>query len=222
VPDPTAAPSPSAGSPTEAPSAPPTDAPSDPIAGAAQLVVASPEDGVLAENEPVAIQGTSDAGSVLVRALWIGPPGGGASRETPAPPAVEPRTVRVRGGTFSDDLLLPTGRWTLTIETAAADGVSPSSATRTVDVKHSGVFVAVEARQPAWIRVWVDGELVEEGHVFRRGEDASYTGRRSVVVSSGNAGGTWVTLNGAGYGSLGEQGAVATWSFEKGKAPRAL
>jgi hypothetical protein len=109
------------------------------------------------------------------------------------------------------------------VTTAGQDDTAQASVVRTVDVRHTGMFLTVETRNgPAWMRVWVDGELVEEGRTYRKGEMLTFTGRRSVVVSSGNAGATYVVVNGEPHGMLGRAGQIATVQFEKGKEPRIL
>jgi len=178
-----------------------------------QLAVTAPAEGATIENEQLQVSGTSDAGSVTVDLAWAG------SGTRPRAPAAE--TLKVREGSFRGTIPVPGGRWTVTI-TAVGDG-PPTIATRTVDVRYTGMVLTVEARSgSAWIKVWVDGELADEGHTFRKGETATFTAKRSAVVSSGNAGATHVVINGEAYGALGDDGQVATMEFVKGREPRPL
>ena len=186
-----------------------------PIAAAALLAVNEPQEGATVENRSLTVRGTSDAAEVTVEAVWAGegakPRGGGN------------QTLRVRNGAFDGRVSLPAGRWAITITTASREGVTPSTATRAVEVRHTGLFVTVEARSgSAWIQVWVDGEIAETGHTFRKGESEAFTAKRSVVVSSGNAGATYVVINGEPYGAIGADGQIATMQFTKGKEPRPL
>ena len=188
---------------------------SAPVGVSSTLAVDEPQDGAIIENELLAMRGTSDAADVTVQATWVGegdkPKGGGIE------------TLRVRNGAFDGRIALPAGRWAITVTTAPRDGVAPSVTTRTIDMRYTGLFVTVEARSgSAWIRVWVDGEIAEAGHTFRKGEREEYTAKRSVVVSSGNAGATHVVVNGESYGVIGEDGQIATMEFTKGKEPRPL
>jgi hypothetical protein len=106
------------------------------------------------------------------------------------------------------------------VSTVGSQVVGPASVSRTVDVKHTGLFLVVEAREgSAWLRILVDGEEAEVGRTFRKGELQAFSGRRTVSVYTGNAGATFVIVNGDPYGTLGEMGQIESWLFEKGKSP---
>ena len=45
---------------------------------------------------------------------------------------------------------------------------------------------------------------------------------RAIVVTTGNAGATWVVVNGVPAGSMGRIGEIATLEYVKGKDPRPL
>jgi cytoskeletal protein RodZ len=181
--------------------------------GAARLELSQPADGARVKDGAIGVLGTSDAGTVRVSAQLDGE---GDVR----PP--DPSFVKVRDGSFETELLLPAGRWIVTVTTAGSSA-APASVSRSVDVDYSGLFVAVEARGgSAWIQVWVDNEVAEVGHTFRNRERELFDARRSVVVSSGSLGTTFVTVNGEAYGFLGEGANTGSWVFEKGKPPRQL
>ena len=152
---------------------------------------------------------------MTVTAAWAG--------EGDAPKGPGAQDLKVRDGAFDGTLTLQEGRWAVTVRTAGDGGAAPGTVTSTVDVAYAGQFVTVEARDgSAWIRVWVDGEIAEEGHTFRKGEQQSFEAKRAVVVSSGNAGATFVTVNGVPYGAIGKDGQLANMEFAKGKEPRPL
>ena len=181
----------------------------------AALAVEAPADGASIENQLLDVRGTSDDVSVTVEAIWAGD---GAKPKGPGA-----QTLKVKDGAFEGTVPLPEGRWSVQITTAGANGRASASATRTVDVSQTGLFVTVEAKGGgSWVRVWVDGEIAEQGHTFKKGETAAYSAKRSVVISSGDAGATYVVVNGVPYGALGEAGKVATIQFDKGKDPRPL
>jgi hypothetical protein len=224
TPDPDATPTPPpTPAPTLAPGATPTPTPDPtptpqataaPVEGVATVAIAAPEAGAVVENDLVTVSGTSDAGSVTIEAGWAG--------EGDRPRIPDPLTLRVRDGAFRGQLSLPEGAWAISVTTSGGDG-APVSATRDIRVRYAGTFGLVEARGgSAWIRVLVDGEIVEPGRTFRRGESATFAARRTIVVNSGNAGATYVTINGEGQGALGGAGQITTVEFAKGKEPRPL
>jgi hypothetical protein len=209
---------------TPTPAASPAPVTTSGPAGTARLEIAAPADLASIENDLVRVAGSTDASNVTVTAAWTGPAGGGTGTgQGSGPKAPDPVTSRVRSGSFETSLPLPNGRWAITVTTEATGSLAAVTTTRTVDVKHTGLFLTVEARGgSAWIRVWVDGELVSEGRTFRRNELEAFTARRSVVVSTGNAGATYVVINGQPYGFLGDGGSIVTMQFEKGKDPQPL
>lgn len=192
-----------------------TVATANPLVSGETLTVDRPVDGATLENAVLGVSGASDAPSVTVRAVWAG--------EGDGPAVPSPMTLKVRDGRFDGTLPLVEGRWAVSVTTAGEGGAAPATQTATVAVAYKGQFVTVEARDgSAWIRVWVDGEIAEEGHTFRRGEVATFEAKRAVVVSTGNAGATWVTVNGEVIGAIGKDGQLANVELAKGKAPRAL
>jgi hypothetical protein len=237
VPLPTPTPVPATPEPTLAPGATPTPVPPatptsvapvvtlppDGSKIAATIGLATPAEGASVADRLVTVSGTSDTPSVTVRADWQGP----ANQDSPGdgggsgPKAPDPVTVRVRDGSFETQFALPNGRWALTVSTVGSPTLGPASVSRTVDVKHTGLFLVVEAREgTAWLRVLVDGEEAEVGRTFRKGELQAFSGRRTVSIYTGNAGATFVTINGEPWDYLGELGQIESWLFEKGKPPR--
>ena len=68
---------------------------------------------------------------------------------------------------------------------------------------------------PAWIKVWVDGELEGplSGRVYSAGRTLTFTGKDSIEVRTGSSGSTHFTLNGESLGTLGPSGVPETWLF---------
>ncbi len=77
----------------------------------------------------------------------------------------------------------------------------------------AGVQIEVLITERAWLRVTVDGEMVFEG-LLEVGEYRAWTGKEKVILLSGNAAGTNVTVNGVRKGPLGSPSEVVelTWT----------
>lgn len=198
---------------------------------AAALVLTTPTDGAQLISGPVAVSGTSNAATVTLGATYLGPAGVAAPSPGPAAPgATEPPsgsptdvTLPVTGGAYSGSISLTPGRWSITVTTAEVAGTLAASAQSvTVDVvANDGLVLEVHVMdKAAWIRVIADNRIVEQGSTFRRNETSSYTARVFITVTTGNAGSTDFVLNGKDLGTLGGDGVVQTWRFEKGKPPR--
>jgi cytoskeletal protein RodZ len=189
------------------------------------LTVDQPADGATFENGAIPVQGTTtNATKVTVTAAidTSTPATGTKPVATPVPPA--PQTVDVGAdGTFSAPVELTGGRWTLTVTAASAEGKT-TSITRAVTVKYQGVNLVVAVKGgPAWMKVWVDGQLdpsVGFGKLFKDGKTLSFTGQDSVEVFTGSSGVTYFTLNGTKLGRLGKPGAPETWLFAPPDKPR--
>ncbi len=198
------------------------------------LTVDQPAEGTTFQNGAIRVQGTaSNAPSVTITATWDGPvagaPAAGAKPSSaparPASPA--PMTIPVADdGTWStgnDPLQLTTGRWSITV-TAANDQGKSASQTRHVAVAYKGVNLVVAIKGgPAWIKVWVDGQLDSTvgraGRTYPAGSVLTFTGQNSVEVRTGSSGATQFTLNGQGLGALGKRGIPETWLFKPPAAP---
>jgi hypothetical protein len=127
--------------------------------------------------------------------------------------------VTVTDGTFSADLTLGPGSWTITV-TASATGQADAVATRTVEVAFEGLVVTVEAvGGNAYIQAWLDGEPTRQ-RILRSGRSATFTAEQSILIRTGNAGFTHFTVNGDDLGALGGVGQVENWLFELGEPPR--
>lgn len=204
------------------------------------LTVSQPQDGTTFENGAIPVEGqTTNATTVVVRALLLGPPDGSSPAPTVAPtvtpgagPSTSPSpgepggvTVEVADdGTFSTPLELTEGRWSITITATSAEGKT-ASLTRTVTVAYKGVnlVVAIEGGN-AWLKVWVDGALdpsiPQSGKVFRAGQTLTFSGTTSVEVRTGSSGFTRFTLNGVPLGALGRPGVPETWLFQPPAPPQ--
>ena len=203
------------------------------------LTVTSPTDGTSFQNGAIPIQGTTTATTITVSAVYAGPVGASASPSpssrggpsptpgsgpaaTSQPPAPKQITVG-SDGSFADSYQLAPGRWTLTITGAGPLGRATTEQ-RTVSVAFTGVDLVVAIRGgPAWIKVWVDGQLAvgyEAGQTLPAGRTVEFTAKTSVEVRTGNAGATNFTLNGSVLGTLGGSGVPQTWLFQPPAAPQ--
>jgi cytoskeletal protein RodZ len=193
------------------------------------LVVNNPVDGTTYENGAVPVEGTvTNAASVSISATYVGEVGASPApppTATPAPsPGASPATspppdgtsVEVdENGAFSLPLELTAGQWAITV-TATGDAGKTASLTRHVTVAYRGVNLVVTIRGgAAWIKVWVDGQLVgpQSGRVFSGGKTLTFTGQKSIEIRTGSSGNTFFTLNGVSLGSLGRSGVPETWLF---------
>lgn len=205
------------------------------------LIVSQPVDGTTYGNGAIAIEGTTtNAKTVSVSAAFLGTGAevpGATAGPSPAPteaPAASPgasggpgaspagspapgSTVNVNeDGSFTlPPLELTAGRWAITVTATSAEGKTASN-TRTITVAYEGVNLVVGIRGgPAWIKVWVDGQLVgpQAGTVYREGRTLTFSGKTSVEVRTGSSGSTRFTLNGVSLGPLGRSGVPETWLF---------
>lgn len=202
----------------------------------AQLTVIAPANWSRVSSGPVTVSGTSNAATVTVTAAYVGPvgvapsPGSTASGIPNASPSLKPAgnapapvLLPVTAGAYAGSISLPPGRWVVSVTADAVSGaLAPATQSATVDVTAAdGVVLEVRVTDaPAWIRVTVDGQVVEIGRTFHRGETVTFTGKVFVTVNTGNAGSTDFIMNGKDFGTLGAAGQVQTWRFEKDKAPR--
>ena len=90
-------------------------------------------------------------------------------------------------------------------------------------VRYKGVNLVVSVKGgPAWMKVWVDGELdprVGMGKLFKDGKTITFRGDQSVEVFTGSSGVTYFTLNGTTIGRLGKPGNPETWLFKPPDKP---
>jgi len=198
------------------------------------LAVDSPAEGASFQNGAIPISGTTtNATQVVVSAAYTGaapgapqptPKPGKTATPTVKPNAPQPATVTVGSdGTFSAPLELTNGRWLITIVASNAEGRT-TTLTRNVTVAYHGVSVVVTIHGRAWLKVWVDGQLVPSigaaGKVFNDGKVLTFTGNQSVEVRTGASAATYFTVNGVAYGKLGASLNPETWLFTATAAPK--
>ncbi|HEX9888195.1 MAG TPA: RodZ domain-containing protein [Nitriliruptorales bacterium] len=78
-----------------------------------------------------------------------------------------------------------------------------------------GTNLTLLVENDSWIRVEIDGVLVESGRTYTSGEAPTFGGRNveRIVVRFGNAGGVRVQLNGRDLGPPGQPGEVVTITY---------
>lgn len=194
------------------------------------LTVTNPVDGTTYENGAIPVEGTTtNASTVTVSTAFLGEIGATPAplpTATPEPspgtspgpsPPPDGTTIEVdENGAFSLPLELTAGHWAITV-TATGEQGQTASLTRQVTVAYRGVNLVVTIKGgPAWIKVWVDGQLVgpQSGRVYNSGKTLTLTGKKSIEIRTGSSGNTHFTLNGTSLGSLGKSGVPETWLFE--------
>ena len=189
------------------------------------LTVSSPNDGTSFTNGAIPVQGTTSGQRVVVSAAYVGPApesGDKAPSEPPADPEPQEIAVAAETGDFSDAYQLAPGSWTLTIS-ASGEADKTTTEQRRVTVAYTGVALVVKIRDArAWLKVWVDGEVVpgyEGGRVIQPGKSVEFTGKEEIEVRTGNSGATYFTLNGTRLGALGKAGQPETWRFSPPAPP---
>lgn len=157
-----------------------------------RLLLTQPAEGAAVTNAPVTVSGSVAAGSTVT---------------------VNGRGVTAEGGTFSTALALPAGAQVVTVSVQAPGG-SVATITRTVNVSYTAALVTVRVQGgDAWLQVVVDGaQSAGTGRVFAAGQTLTFTGQQ-VFLRSGNAGATFVSVNGRDLGALGGPGQVVERVF---------
>jgi cytoskeletal protein RodZ len=193
------------------------------------LTVSQPVEGTTFTNGAITVEGTAtNASTVTIVTTFLGadvagavpsltPPATTAPGASPGASAAPGTTIDVADdGTFAfPPLELTTGRWAITV-TATNEQGKTASLTRSVTVAYSGVNLVVTIRGgPAWIKVWVDGQVVgpQSGRVLSPGRTLTFSGKTSIEVRTGSSGSTYFTLNGVSLGTLGRSGIPETWLF---------
>lgn len=152
----------------------------------------------------VAASGTVSMSPVSEVALQIASPTPVASQPAPTrTPVLEPTPALGPAPTIT---LLPTIGATNTPQPPTPAPTTPSNE----------VEVAVEITQPSWIQVTVDGRQVFAA-ILQPGQNRAWRGQRSVVLRTGNAGGTIIFVNGQAVGTLGTPGAVVEREWQLGQ-----
>lgn len=220
--------------PSSSPDASPTAAPP----AAISLTLRGPLDGSTVTSGPVTVSGSTNATRVTIVPTYLGEPGAAPQpspdeAQTPEPgPSGSPGvsgpsapTVDLTvppGGTFSEDLNLLPGEWSVTV-TASSAGLAPKTETRTVTVAQpQGLQLEIEVlRRESWLRVMADGEVVSGygGRTVEAGETHTFTATDEIWLRAGNAGVLRITLNGQDLGLLGKGGEVGNWYFRPGQPP---
>ena len=183
------------------------------------LTVTQPVEATTYGNGAITVAGTTtNATTVTVTTAYLGAEGASATSEPGSSPEPGPnRTVNVADdGSFElPPLELTTGRWAITV-TATSEQSQTATQTRNIIVAFRGVNLVVSIRGgPAWIKVWIDGQLEgpQSGRVYSAGRTLTLTGKESIEVRTGSSGSTHFTLNGDSLGSLGPSGVPETWLF---------
>lgn len=183
------------------------------------LTVTQPVEATTYANGAIAIAGTTtNATTVTVTTAYLGAAGASATPEPGSSPKPGPsRTVNVADDNSFElpPLELTTGRWAITV-TATSEQGQTATQTRNIVVAFRGVNLVVSIRGgPAWIKVWVDGQLEGplSGRVYSAGRTLTLTGDKSIEVRTGSSGSTHFTLNGDSLGNLGPSGVPETWLF---------
>ena len=189
------------------------------------LTVTAPVDGTKYGNGAIAVEGTTtNAKTVSVSATLQGGGAKAPAATSGAGSAAAPgTTINVADdGSFEfPPLELTAGRWLITV-TATSEQGQTAARSMNVEVAFSGVNLAVTIRGgPAWIKVWVDGQLVgpQSGRVVTAGKTLTFHGTTSVEVRTGSSGYTLFILNGTSIGSLGKSGIPETWLFKPPDPP---
>jgi hypothetical protein len=68
-------------------------------------------------------------------------------------------------------------------------------------------LLRVQAREPTWIQVTIDGHLAKD-LLLQPGQTAEWSAQTGFTVTLGNAGGVALTLNGHDLPALGKSGQV--------------
>ncbi len=121
-------------------------------------------------------------------------------------PAPEATTgAEVIPAATSDILPLPT-------PTVPASPTPTPRPTATPEAVAMGIVLEATATQRSWVRVTVDGAVVEEGFL-NAGDQRVWEANDSVAIRTGNAAGVNLILNGEDLGPMGEVGQVVERSW---------
>lgn len=142
----------------------------------------------------------------------------------PPPPTATPRPTAVPPSSPTTQPAVVTSPVAVTVTSppmpTATDTPSPTATPRPTVVlatptptptRGSQLTVQATLVDRTWLRVLVDGRLVEEG-LFDAGKDFTWQGE-VVEIRTGNAGGMKLVINGEDLGVLGEPGEVQHWIF---------
>lgn len=138
-----------------------------------------------------------------------------AAQNSTVTPTVEPTTA------FRITATPTSGIFTLPTPTPTATRVSTRQPTATPTARPQQIELMADARQRAWMRVTVDGEVVYE-QVMEADTQETWQAQQALVVRTGNAGGVEVTVNGEAQGALGSTGSIeeCTWTLADNQVTR--
>lgn len=120
---------------------------------------------------------------------------------TPQPTATE---TQVLPTPTSSLLILPTP----TVPPSPTPTPQPTATPEVV----TRITLELRATQRAWLRITVDGQVVEEG-MLEAGQERVWEADQSIAVRTGNAGGVILILNGEELGTMGAIGQVVERSW---------
>lgn len=99
-------------------------------------------------------------------------------------------------------------------EPPKSDASRPTEETiRVSPLPGGGLSLALDARERAWVRVKVDGNVVFEG-IPQIGPNVPWTAKQSVFIETGNAGAFDVIVNGSRSGSAGARNETIQKTFQ--------
>ena len=122
----------------------------------------------------------------------------------------QPASEAVLATPTSDLLPLPTPTVPATVTPTPRPTETPEVVTQ--------IAMQMRVTQRAWVRVTMDGEVVQEG-TLESGAVKEYQAAQSISIRTGNGGGVSLTLNGEDLGPMGDVGKVVerTWVVDQGE-----
>ena len=123
----------------------------------------------------------------------------------------QPALELVQPTSTSNLLPLPTPTVQATVTPTPRPTETPEVIAQVIDMQK-------RITQRAWVRVTVDGEVVQEG-TLESGAVKEYQAAQSISIRTGNGGGVSLTLNGEDLGPMGDVGKVVerTWVVDQGE-----
>jgi cytoskeleton protein RodZ len=137
--------------------------------------------------------------------------------ENPQPTPSTAPSLAVKPATTTTASTSPKPSPIVSTSPVASPTASPSPTTSPSSPTATGpVIVGVNLTDASWIEVIVDGEVKFEGNL-EKGAKQSWSGKKEVSISSGNAGAVMVTHNQSPLKALGGAGQVETKKFSAAK-----
>ena len=123
---------------------------------------------------------------------------------TPAAPGASSQSPDSQtSGASTDTGVLPDAN-----PAAPAANTTPAAPAPQVPANANGIQLALDAREHAWVRVKVDGNVVYEG-MPPIGPTMPWSAKNKISIETGNAGAFEVIVNGVRTGAIGERNTVA-------------